>query len=827
MERSSTLGPAERSRRYVAWLRRNSLAIIAAHLALVAGAVYLILNYLPLRADFSYLLPQDAPAVRDLRKLEARVKASDTVLVVVEAPASAVREKAVHELVAGMQSIPRTLVEAIEADDTDVRAFFSARRHLFVPLPDLERARDVLDRKIKQAKLAANPLYIDVDEPDPAQLAKDERDLEDLRAKRREAEAKLAKSSNVSADGRIAIIQVRTPFRATDAGKGAQLIAELAKIRTKVVAANPGLRVGFTGGVVTAVAEHGAISKGVILSGLITTVLIALVLSLYFRSATLLIILVGSLGLATVISFGIAAITVGQLNAATAFLGAIIAGNGINYGILLIARYLEERRKHDMDTALAIAIVGTLRPTAVACLGAAIAYGSLYATSFKGFADFAIIGSIGMVVCWLATYVLLPAVMLRFGRDTRMYQGDPIVGSVLVRLLGFRDSKKVVIAAAIAAAVASVIVVRYVAADPFEYDIKQLRSEGEDAITARQWMGISDANFGRGISGRTYIAADTLAQVPRIVAALREHDAKLPKALKTFGSVSSILDAVPDDQAKKLVVLDQIRALLDDDALEALDEKDRTEILALRPPDGLSEIKPEQLPKSIRDRLEEKSGKIGYLISIRPADNLDEWNGRDLIRFAHAVRRIEIGNDEEITTSGSSVIFADIVESIERDGPLVTGIAAVGLVIMVIVIVGRNRRALAVLVGTFAGSLLMVAVCALLGLRVNFLDFVALPITLGLGIDYAINVAHRHDSEETPDPIVTLRTSGSAVFVCSLTTIIGYGSLLVSHNLAIRGFGVASLIGEIACVFTALVLVPAILAVGRGQPTRFPSAPQR
>src|SRR5205823_2522583 len=93
------------------------------------------------------------------------------------------------------------------------------------------------------------------------------------------------------------------------------------------------------------------------------------------------------------------------------------------------------------------------------------------------------------------------------------------------------------------------------------------------------------------------------------------------------------------------------------------------------------------------------------------------------------------------------------------------------------------------------------------------LDFVALPITLGLGIDYAINIAHRHDHGAGCDPIITLRTSGSAVFVCSLTTMIGYGSLLVSDNLAIRGFGTASLIGEVACVLTALVLVPAMLAV--------------
>jgi predicted RND superfamily exporter protein len=44
---------------------------------------------------------------------------------------------------------------------------------------------------------------------------------------------------------------------------------------------------------------------------------------------------------------------------------------------------------------------------------------------------------------------------------------------------------------------------------------------------------------------------------------------------------------------------------------------------------------------------------------------------------------------------------------------------------------------------------------------------------------------------------------------------IGYGSLLVSANLAIRGFGTASLIGEVTSVLTALVVVPALLAVGR------------
>ncbi|MGN6104796.1 MAG: efflux RND transporter permease subunit [Kofleriaceae bacterium] len=797
-------------------MKQRALAIIAAHVLLVAGAIYLITHHLPLFADFSYLLPQDAASVKDLRRLEARVKAGDTVLVLVKAPTPELRAAAAQQMVDGIREIRAELVEQVEADDSELRTFLRPRRHLYVPLEDLTAARDALANRITQGKLKANPLYIDLDdEPDPAKEAADKRQLEDLRNKRREAEARLDRAGNISADGLVTSLQVRTPFRSTDAGRGRELIDALSAVRAKVAAAHPGVEIGFAGGVITAVAEHNAILNGMVLSSLITAGLVALVLLLYFRSATLLVLLFGMLVMSTAISFGLAAVTVGHLNAATAFLGAIIAGNGVNYGILLIARYLEERRVHDVDSALSIAIVATLRPTAIASLGAAIAYGSLAATSFKGFADFAIIGALGMLVCWVTSYLLLPALMLRWGRSTRIYPGDPLVGRTLVRLIGFKRSG-VVCAIAIALSIAStVIVVRYIAADPFEYDIKNLRSVGDDAITARKWMNVSDQAFGRGITGRTYIAADRPDQVPQIVEALRARNKGVPPDQQTIGSINSILDLIPDRQPQKLAVLAEIRTLLDDDALAALDDKERAEILELRPPDDLAEVTIESLPAGLKAKLAERDGRIGYLIAIRPANQLDEWNGRDLIRFADAVRRLELADGETVTTSGSSVIFADIVESIERDGPIVTAIAAAGLVIMVVLLVGVNRRAVAVLLGTASGTLLMIAVCALAGIRVNFLDFVALPITLGLGIDYAINVAHRHDHEDIPDPLTTLRTSGSAVFVCSLTTIIGYGSLLASQNLAIRGFGTASLIGEIACVFTALVLVPAILAVGR------------
>ena len=800
---------------YVAWLRRHALAVIVAHLLVAALSAYLIAFHLPLRADFSYLLPQDAPAVVDLRRLEARVPATDTLLVVVQAPDPAARARAQATLLAALRAIDHALVESIDDDDPDTRAYAKAHRFLLVDTADLEAIARALGEHIRAAKLRANPLYIDLGERE------DTTQLDALRAKRTRLAATLDRPRNVSADGRTAMLQVHTAFRPTDAGKGAQLMAALEAARA--AAAAPGVAIGFAGGVVNAVAEHDAIFNGMVLSSAITTLLVALVLALYFRSARLLALLIGTLAIATASAFGAAALTVGHLNAATAFLGAVIAGNGINYGILLIARLVEEQRAGHVDDALVRAIAGTLRPTIVASLGASIAYGSLAATSFKGFADFAIIGAVGMTLCWTATYLLLPALVLRFGRQARAPRGEPVIGAVLVRVLGFRRPGVVCAVAAAIAIGATVIVVRYIAADPFEYDIRQLRSEGDDAVTARTWMKIADTNFGRGYAGRTIIAADRLAQVPLIVDALRARDRGLPPAQQTIGSIESLLTVVPADQDRRIALLGEIRAALSDDNLDAVEDKERAELLDLRPPAVVDKVAIADLPPRLREHLTEKDGRIGLLISIRPANLLDEWDGHDLIRFANAVRTLALGDGETITTSGASVVFADILASIERDGPIVTGIAALGLAAMVLLLVGRNRRAVAVLVATAAGALLMVAACALLGLKVNFLNFVALPITLGLGVDYAINIAHRHASED--DPRVTLRTSGSAVFVCSLTTIIGYGSLLVSNNLAIRGYGAASLIGEVTCLLAALVLVPALLAVGQSR--RLPSADHR
>jgi predicted RND superfamily exporter protein len=793
-----------RAARYVSWLHRHSRGVLVASALLVVASVLLAMFRLPLQSDFAALLPADAPAVKAAEQLSARTPARDRMLMIIDATDPATRAAAAAVARDGLAALDKTLVEHIESEDTSMRDFVRAHQGLYVPLADLVKFRDSLGAELEDAKLKANPLYIQLDD-EPASVSPTS-ELDELRAKHKAALGKLDRQQFVSKDGTKQVFVIHTAFRATDVDRDHKLMAQLGTLRDRITAVLPAAKVGFAGGPAVTVAEHRALSHGILLSSLITALLVSLVLWLHLRSLRLLSLLALNILVGTIVSFGAAALTVGHLNAATAFLGAIIAGNGVNYGILLVARWREERRSADAERALAIAIKGTLIPTLVASLGAAIAYGSLGATKFRGFADFALIGGIGMLVCWIATFVLLPVLVLRFVQAPLAPAPDHF-GRFVVRVFGFRRPAAVTAVAGMITVAAGVMSWRYLTDDPYEYDLTQLRSQASDAQEARRWMKLSDDNFGRGLAGigaQTFVAVDSAEHLPGVVAQLKAIAAKSP----IVGPISSVLDAVPQDQAAKLEILADIRGQIDE-AVDAVDDDTRNELLALRPADDLHAITAADLPASLRRQLTERDGRIGLMASVKPGATFDERNGRDLITFADAMRPL---SGEHVTAAGTAMMFADVLLQIQADGPLITGIAAIALVAMVLLVVGRTRRAAAVIIASASGSILMIAVCAVAGLKINFLDFVALPITLGLGIDYAINIA---DRATHGDPLDALRTTGGSVLVCSLTTMIGYMSLMVSDNLSIRGFGLASLIGEITCMLAAFVVVPALIALPR------------
>src|SRR4029077_5199656 len=116
-------------------------------------------------------------------------------------------------------------------------------------------------------------------------------------------------------------------------------------------------------------------------------------------------------------AYAFATFAFGYVNTAGLFLGAIILGNGINYPIVLLSRY-REFRALGMPGAVARreAFKNAFRSELVGAFVAAIAYGALAVTEFRGFRQFGIIGSVGMLVVWLSIVPLVPALLVLLDR---------------------------------------------------------------------------------------------------------------------------------------------------------------------------------------------------------------------------------------------------------------------------------------------------------------------------------------------------------------------------------------------------------------------------
>jgi predicted RND superfamily exporter protein len=180
-----------------------------------------------------------------------------------------------------------------------------------------------------------------------------------------------------------------------------------------------------------------------------------------------------------------------------------------------------------------------------------------------------------------------------------------------------------------------------------------------------------------------------------------------------------------------------------------------------------------------------------------------------LLQFAQLIREVPLANGETLYSSGEQVIFADLLQAVVHEGPRVTLLSFALVIIMVIVNFRWSRSTVVVLGSLLVGVLWMVAGMALFGIKLNFLNFVALPITFGIGVEYAVNMIQRYlqDGEGSMPEVV--RRIGGAVFLCSLTTVIGYSVLVMSRNLALVSFGWAALLGEVTCLIAALISLPA------------------
>jgi predicted RND superfamily exporter protein len=802
--------------------------------AAVAAVSIWLASGLEIRSSFQELLPSDLPSVKLIQEMVKRVGGDGTVFVNVEAldgPQDLAKAEALApNLAQDFLGLGPDQIRAVDFQVAPVEKWYEQHWPLFVPLEDLQRARDAIREEIRKRTIEANPFAIELDEEQPPKAAAGDAALEWMDPKKplpreqvRQRFARYVDGFYVHPDHRSLTIVVRP----TGTSLGVKEARALIDRMHKLVEAHAGeikanhLRVGFAGSFPLFVAEYEAIINDVKDTALLCVSLVLLSILLFFRDLRSTLCLGLAVLTAVAVTFGLTRLIIGYLNTQTAFLGAIVLGNGINYGLIYLARVKQLRRKGiELLPACVEGAQSTAQATLLASMATSVSFGTLIIAANRGFRHFGIIGGMGMLLCWIGTFLIVPAFLALYERARGAPKPVPEKaeeGRVLLPVLRRLFARPGLIAAvfAIATVVALVAFVRDLP-NAMERNLENLSNEIKGQQTLLRDHDRAGTSLGTSTAS-VLALLDSWPEADEFCDVIRKR-AQQPEYAKLIDSCNTMSMVVPrpEEQQRKLAAIGDIVAELKDRVLGRLPDEQRARIREVRA--QLAAQKPvtvEQAPPTLIDKFRERDGSVGKLAQVVARSDAKLELGPNLEAFVRAVRNVPV-DGKTVDATGENVIFADLLTDIDVEGPRTTLLSFAGVFLLVILFFRHVRTSVEVLGSLTVGIVLMSGIAALLHLKINFFNFIVYPITFGIAVDYGANVAARVH-ERGGRVLDALAEVGPAVALCSWTSIIGYGSLLISLNRALRSFGQYAMIGEVTTIFTALVLLPALLIIAQRQ----------
>lgn len=844
---------------------RHAWRVVLATLVVIALSA-LAMSRLEMRGDFLDLLPANREGAQLYRAAMRRMGGGNaTLYVVVRSPDAGANRRLVDALEPALRRLPRSAVRAVEHGPEEARRFFDRRKWLFAEVGDLE----VAECELARARRRNLPGFIDLDDEPCEALRSDRATSAAPAGPIATSAAPAAPSQPEAAHSRLPFERFRAQlaertrdvdryptgyFRTAD-GRAYLLILRVLgggfgdrsgdvlveRVNAIVAAARPAsfhprMEVGLGGDVPNALAERDSVLQEAAVSFGLASLLILGGIMLFFRSAWSL----GHIGLAMFtgvgVAYALAWVAFGYLTLSTVSLGSIVAGNGINYAVVYLERYRERRAAGDgVEDALADASVTVRGGTWLSALAAAGAYGSLMLADFRGFSQFGFIGAAGMLFCWCATMVVVPAsiTLVERLRGAKRESAAPTWSAPVVGALGDFTARRpaLVLAVGIALLAVAVSKVPGFLKDPWEYNFAKLQSSGNQRSGAGSWSVVADEIFRANtpprragpmveadLQGPGYadlLLADRIEDALPLAEAVmaRDRQRSSGRFVHHVETAWDVLGGTPPVVARKLELLAEIRAHIDA-LMPDLNADEQRDARAWRPPDDLAPVRPEELPTLVRERYTERDGRFGTPVFVVYRAHYSPSDGRKLIEVSRLTQRVRLADGRELPTASRATVFAEMIRALETDGLRATA-GALGAVILVVLLATRRvEAAIAVIATLLAGVALTLGGAAWLGTRLNFLNFVALPLTFGIGVDYGINLFDRMRFVGD-DPAAAVRSVGGAMALCSFTTVVGYGALLSHDNQAMQSFGKVAMSGELSCLVTAMFLMPAALVLLR------------
>jgi len=657
----------------------------------------------------------------------------------------------------------------------------------------------------------------------------------------------------LSSGGRIGLVILKLVQRDAQGQfvHGAQAVAALRQMIAQTQRQHPEVRIGLTGLPVIEHDEMKSSETSMTQVSLISLVGVSLLFVAGFGGWRHPLLAMISLTVGTAWAMGYITLAIGHLNILSSAFAVILIGQGIDFSMYYVAKYLELRKRIASTRQALVQTIATVGPgVATGAITTAVAFFMAGLTEFTGVAELGIIAGGGILLCWIAGMTLLPA-MIHLA-DTHFPSGhvpQPVdVRSWLDPLL--RRPGRL-----LAACCAITVVLAYgLGRLNYDYNLLHLQARGLESVELEQKLlrhTDYNASFALSIASdpsellarkQRFLALPCVKRVEEIVSLFpSEVESKRPQVEALHRRLEALLPFVtsggpppipaphPDELIRVLLQAQQAMAGSPRFAeFQDLAHRAMATLQRLAPAEcqarlaafqqrlgaellgrlaGLHAVSNPQppnladLPASLVSRFVSPGGR--HLMKVYCAG--DVWDIDTMKQFVAAVRSVDpnaTGNPLQIYEASNQMR-----RSYEE--------AALYALLIIVPVVFLDFRSvgytLLALLPLGVGMLQMFGLMGLLEIPLNPANMIVLPLILGIGIDAGVHVVHDYRAQRGPYRVSP--STASAVVINSLTNMAGFGSLMFASHRGLQSLGRVLTLGLTCCLFTALVMLPAMLSL--------------
>jgi hypothetical protein len=613
--------------------------------------------------------------------------------------------------------------------------------------------------------------------------------------------------------------------------------------------------VRLTGPVPLADEEFGTIKENAGLNATVTVIIVLFILWLALRWFRIIFAVFVGLVVGLAVTAAVGMMMVGTLNLISVYFAVLFVGLGVDFGLQFSVRYRAER--HEVDD-LYTALLETGRragaPLTLAALATAAGFLSFMPTAYKGVSELGLIAGVGMLIAFLTSITLLPALLSILKPPSEPKQ---LGYTALAPVDSFLERHRMPILIGTLAVILGASPLLYWL--QFDFNPMNLRSKTVESVATYLELK-NDPESGANdiqILQPTLPAADALAakvkalpQVSRVTTLSSFIPDNQPQKLSLIADAAKTLDPIlnpttaaaptSDEQTVSMInsTVDALNRLAGDGtspgavsakrlaaAMTALAKADpsvrqRAEVVFVQPLkttlDDLrnllkaQQISRDNLPAELAGDWVTPSG----LARIDVAPSGDPDDNTVLENFAHAVQKVAPEATEgpiAILEARRTVVTAFIVAG---------GCALVSIAIILFITLRRISDVLLTLVPLLLAGVVTLEICVLIGMPLNFANIIALPLLLGVGVAFKIYyiMAWREGQTRLLESVLT-----RAVTFSACTTATAFGSLWFSSHPGTSSMGKLLAISLMTTMAAAAFFQPILM----GKPRQLRDAPEK